>query len=117
MKNLIELRVYGRLKIDNASIQDSRLPLNNAGLNQLAAVQIPKRDADGLYRILSIDYCGDTRGNDWYCDIACMSLTTDAHNVPPGQIARGRAGSVTPMVPAPTSPTPLPTSVPPPGHA
>lgn len=30
-------------------------------------------DQDGLYRIIDMTITGDTRGNDWYCDLNCLN--------------------------------------------
>jgi hypothetical protein len=68
--------------------------------------------ADGIYRVLYIDWEGDTRGNPWYADMTCIGESgSDAFVVASGQIrtpsqAEGPAGS-TPNVPpgaVPSSP-------------
>jgi hypothetical protein len=31
----------------------------------------------GTYKILIMDYTGDTRGNPWYCELICIALGSD----------------------------------------
>ena len=62
------LRVGGRIKLDNKSIQAAKTDL------KAGAQRPPKMDQDGLYRILSVEFSGDTRGNDWYADMMCIGL-------------------------------------------
>lgn len=40
-----------------------------------------KLAVDDVYRILQIDYIGDNRGDDWYCDILCAALDKVNDNV------------------------------------
>lgn len=63
-----KLRVGGRVKLDNKSIQQAKTEL------KLVAQRPPKLDSDGFYRILKVEFCGDTRGNDWYADMVCIGL-------------------------------------------
>ena len=81
------LRVNGLLKIDNASVQQMKLPM--AWDKVFIPPGLPSVAADGIYRILSIDYAGDSRGQDWYCDIACIAQDG---TVPISQAQRGRGG-------------------------
>lgn len=69
------LRVGGRIQLDNASIQGAKIDV--LGLPSV----LPSLDADGIYRVLSIDYRGDTRGNDWHADMVCIGLD-DASRTP-----------------------------------
>ena len=62
------LRIGGRIKLDNASIQQAKTDL------KANAQRPPKMDSDGFYRILKCDFCGDTRGTDWYADMICIGL-------------------------------------------
>lgn len=63
------LKVGGRIKLDNASIQTVKTELKAGTGNKPA-----KMDRDGLYRILKVEYAGDTHGNDWYADLVCIGL-------------------------------------------
>lgn len=62
-----KLKVGGRIKLDNASVKEAKTEAGNE--NQPASM-----DADGFYRIIKIEYKGDTRGNDWYADILCIGI-------------------------------------------
>jgi hypothetical protein len=63
------LDIGSPLRIDNASILRAQASTDVHFLNNY-----PKVDADGLYRIYVIEHRGDTRGNDWYSDIICLSI-------------------------------------------
>lgn len=62
------LRIGGRIKLDNRSIQAAKTDL------KMSAQRPPKMDSDGFYRILKVEFSGDTRGNDWYADMICIGL-------------------------------------------
>lgn len=69
------------LRIDNASIQTLRLspaPLDEAQ-NRLLLEQISLA-ADGVYKTLIADHHGDTRGNEWYTDVICVSVDATVFN-------------------------------------
>lgn len=63
------LKIGGRIKLDNKSIQAAKTDLK-AGAGNKAA----KMDRDGFYRILKVEFTGDTHGNDWYADMICIGL-------------------------------------------
>lgn len=63
-----KLKVNGRIKLDNKSVQQAKTDL------KAGAQRPPKMDSDGFYRILKVEFCGDTRGNDWYADMICVGL-------------------------------------------
>ncbi|MGE4191782.1 MAG: hypothetical protein AB7E51_00185 [Pseudodesulfovibrio sp.] len=66
-------RVGGRIHLDNESIQKYRTELRYKTVN-LA----PRLDEDGYYRILAVDWTGDTRGRDWYADLICVGIDDSA---------------------------------------
>ncbi|MGE4504030.1 MAG: hypothetical protein AB7D51_01685 [Desulfovibrionaceae bacterium] len=66
-------RVGGRIKLDNASILEYRTDIKVGAFNKA-----PRLDEDGLYRILAVDFTGDTRGNDWYADLTCVGIDDSA---------------------------------------
>jgi len=70
-----KLRIGGRIKLDNKSIQEAKTDLRDG------AQQPPKMDNDGFYRILKERLTGDTRGNDWYASMVCVGLDGTS-NVP-----------------------------------
>ena len=67
------LRVGGRIKLNNAQVKAMQSPLKQA-----AGQQAPRMDADGFYRILKVEFRGDTRGNDWYADLVCIGIDDTA---------------------------------------
>jgi len=67
------LDVASQIKIDNASIQLAPASASYTFIQGL----LPPKDYDGLYRIILIEHHGDTRGNDWYSDIVCVSVNND----------------------------------------
>lgn len=75
----------GLLQIDNASINRTvnanpnapPVPYNqNVGLQFLADVT-----ADGFYRVYVAEHVGDTRGNDWYTELVCLSVDRSTKKV------------------------------------
>lgn len=71
-----QLDVGCKLKIDNKSILLAQAPASGTSAqvqfeNLNANVPV---NADGLYRIHVIEHVGDTRGNDWYSDVICLSI-------------------------------------------
>lgn len=62
------LRIGGRIKLNNSSVKQAQSDLK-------AAAQRPaKLDNDGIYRILKVEFSGDTRGNDWYANMLCVGI-------------------------------------------
>ncbi|MDD3310946.1 hypothetical protein [Pseudodesulfovibrio sp.] len=66
-------RVGGRIKLDNESIKKYRTDLAYSAANLT-----PRLDEDGLYRVLAIDWTGDTHGQDWYADLICVGIDDSA---------------------------------------
>ncbi len=66
-------RVGGRIKLDNTSIKEFRTELKVGAFNKA-----PRLDDDGLYRILAVDFSGDTRGGEWYADLICVGIDATA---------------------------------------
>lgn len=69
------LRVGGRIRLNNKSVQAAKTDL------KAEAQRPPKMDNDGFYRILKVEFTGDTRGNDWYADMICIGLD-DTSRIP-----------------------------------
>ena len=67
------LRVGGRIKLDNRSILRFRTDLKVGAFNKA-----PRLDEDGFYRILAVEFKGDTRGTDWYSDLICVGIDDSA---------------------------------------
>ncbi len=66
-------KVGTRIKINNADITANNYSAKIGSWNERV-----KTNADGLYRVLAIDWTGDTRGNDWYCDLICVGIDASA---------------------------------------
>lgn len=71
-------KVGGLVHINEASIQRSKLTIDNATAfanGQSVQQQLLDRniDADGMYKILQIVHSGDTRGTEFYSDMLCAS--------------------------------------------
>lgn len=66
-------RVGGRVRLNNASIVRFKTDLK-IGAFQKA----PRLDSDGFYRILAVEFRGDTRGKDWYADLICVGMNDGA---------------------------------------
>ncbi|WP_332116087.1 phage protein [Azorhizobium caulinodans] len=61
-----------RIQIDQASIQEATLTTNYQNAQNYL---IPETAADGLYRVITVDHSGDTRGNPYYSDIICLAVS------------------------------------------
>ena len=85
MKCLInpQIRMGGLIKLDNASVQQYRLPLNISA--QAQNLLVPSIADDGMYRVFYVEYMGDTRGNDWFCELVCLGVNTA---IPPSLIQK-----------------------------
>ena len=63
--------IGGRVQIDNADI-------NQTSVTRLGYWSAPPMYAnvtnDGIYRVLVAEHSGDTRGQEWYTQIVCLSL-------------------------------------------
>ena len=77
-----KINVGGLIKIDQASVnrtfaQDPNVTRGAGQLayNKYAGVQLlADITSDGLYRVYVAEYIGDTRGQDWYVDLICLSV-------------------------------------------
>lgn len=74
-----KLKVSSRVKINNKDI--ARLKIDFSQPGSPANIPAPINN-DGVYYILVIEYQGDTRGNEWYCNLTCinMSIATNPLN-------------------------------------
>lgn len=63
----------------NSRIDGGQVPYNKwAGIQQFASI-----NDDGLYRIYSAEFVGDTRGPEWYVDLICLSVDPVTKKVKP----------------------------------
>lgn len=84
------LNVGSKVQIDQKSIQ--------RGAQDLSFTAFPVDQAfpgidknDGVYRIYVINHTGDTRGNDWFSDITCLSIDpTVFRGLTPGLLTRNQ---------------------------
>lgn len=76
-----QIRVGGLIKIDNKSINATeaapgeaisagQMPFDRYGPPQMLADVA----ADGLYRVYVAEFSGDTRGQEWYCDLIALAV-------------------------------------------
>lgn len=94
------VRIGRRLQINNASIQQYRygLGLSNAVQNDFTHMSA-KLDADGFYKVLVANHSGDSRGNEWYTDVICISVD-ETVPIPRGVLPQtGGVGAVGPVKP------------------
>lgn len=71
------LSIGTRIQVNQRDLTNSQLtgstPQVNVGTTRFASF-----DADGIYRVLAIDYDGDTRGVPWYSKITALSVDPSA---------------------------------------
>lgn len=94
------VRIGRRLQINNSSIQLYRygVGLNDTRQN-LFTSQSAKLDADGFYKVLVANHSGDSRGNEWYTDVICISVD-ETVPIPKGVLPQtGGVGDVGPVKP------------------
>jgi len=68
------LKIGGKVIINqediaSATIQTINKKDKNAQIDKPASFS-----SDGTYKLIQVEYVGDTRGNDWYCDLLCLDL-------------------------------------------
>lgn len=84
------LGIGSKLQINEKSVQQATQDLAYTAfpIDQ----QFPGIDKnDGVYRIYVIEHHGDTRGNDWYSEIVCLSIDpTVAQGLTPGLLSKGQ---------------------------
>lgn len=66
-------KINTAIELDNSSIVDYTFS-PDYGFVDLSQW----KDKDGLYRIMSVDHQGDTRGNDWYSTLVCAGISDSA---------------------------------------
>lgn len=72
------IRAGGLVKLDNRSILEAALDLSPASSSAAPADPPAALAADGLYRVLVVEYEGDTRGGDWYSVLTCLAADGSA---------------------------------------
>lgn len=66
-----KLKIHGRVKIDNKSVQTYKLNPNVPG--SPANTPVPLTN-DGVYYILVAEHVGDTRGTEWYTNLQTLNI-------------------------------------------
>ena len=66
-----KIRIAGRIQIDNKNIE--RFKINLAVPNSPANIPAPLT-FDGVYYVYVVEYVGDTRGAEWYCDVVTLNV-------------------------------------------
>ena len=73
------LQIGGRIQLNNDDITQSQFNMQQFPNREVT--QIARTNYDGFYRVLSIDHTGDTRGQEWYSNVICLSLDPTTGNV------------------------------------
>lgn len=73
------LKINTCVNVPNDLIQKYRYPLDIQ--SQPGTTFVPVTDANGNYRVIYAEHTGDTRGQEWYTDLICLSV--DATAAPP----------------------------------
>jgi hypothetical protein len=79
------IKIGGMVQINNASIQKSLLggqTLQRPGRLEDQAGLLPKTTNDGFYKVYVCEHEGDTRGQEWYSKLTCLSIDKSS---PPNQ--------------------------------
>lgn len=71
-----KIRIGGRVQIDNKAVQRMKIDLSQPG--SPANIPAPLSE-DGVYFVLSIEYSGDTRGQDWYSKLICLQTSLSSN--------------------------------------
>lgn len=69
------IRIAGRIEIDNDSIQKLKIDLTKVGS---ASIPAPL-SVDGVYKVLAVEHTGDTRGIEWYSSLICFNVDVTAN--------------------------------------
>lgn len=69
------LKIGVRVKIDEEDVAKAKLPDTSKDSSANKPADISK---DGIYRLLTVEHSGDTRGNDWYSDLVCLDVDATA---------------------------------------
>jgi hypothetical protein len=68
------IKVHSLIHINQSSIQAAQLYRSvDGGVDNPQNALLPEVAADGIYKVLQINVDGDTRGNPWYQDLACIA--------------------------------------------
>ena len=71
------VRIGQAIMLNNASILQYRYNLGiskSALQDNVSAANAIRTSNDGIYYVMEANHSGDTRGNDWYTDVICLSI-------------------------------------------
>lgn len=80
------IKIAGRVKIDNASIEQLKINLSVA--NSPANIPAPLT-ADGIYYVLVVEHQGDTRGVEWYSNLVMLNIDVTSNPLNSVQVGAG----------------------------
>lgn len=75
------LKIGGKIIVNNKDIQAATISENKTtqGGQKSKPADKPATIADdGAYKVIKVEYNGDTRGNDWYCDMIAIDVDESA---------------------------------------
>lgn len=77
----------GLIKIDQKSVNRTIIAPNNVNNivynSNTQTLYLPSVAADGLYRLYVVEFSGDTRGTDWYCNFVALAVNALTFKVKP----------------------------------
>jgi len=69
------LKIGQRIQLQSSNINQYRYGLDTLSTAQQKFTQaVLSTAADGIYYVMRANHSGDTRGNDWYTDLVCLSV-------------------------------------------
>ncbi len=71
-----KLKCHGRVKIDNASVEQFKLNFSVPGSPANTPVPLT---ADGVYYILVAEHVGDSRGTEWYTNLTNLNIDVSSN--------------------------------------
>lgn len=79
------LEIGSLIQIDNASVQRNSYDttVSEGAVTKNMAVTDDFLSADGIYRVISREHVGDTRGNDWYTNLIVVGVSSAGQPIAP----------------------------------
>jgi len=71
------IKIDAKVVIDNKSVEEATISENKTtetGQKKEPANKPAMIANDGEYKVIKVEYNGDTRGVEWYCDIVCLAI-------------------------------------------
>jgi hypothetical protein len=79
-----KIKVGGRIQLNNEDV--ARLKIDLSQPNSPANIPAPIT-SDGVYYVLVVEMTGDTRGQEWYCDLTTLNLDVTANPINAVQVS------------------------------